>query len=326
METLLFIREKIIRFIKYIEPILGVGFKFLLGIYLFSVVNSIGHMRPELLEYYSGGFAFTMLFGIAFALLPASISYFLLTLIITVQYSANLEIAFVIFVFLVCVNMFYVRMAPKEAVLIIATIIMHFFGMPYIIPLIAGMYFSVTAVIPVAIGVFIAYFIPSIDIIMNSFTTADLDIFELPDTFNSVYEGIVSSLEASNAWVYTAFIYAMVILLVNLVSKLALNYSRDIAIWLGAILMIFGFIIASSAGVVTGLGGIILLILFSGILMEGMRLFDPLLDYPRAQNVSFEDDENFYYVRVVPKLQKPRREEEDEEYEEEDEDEYEDDD
>jgi hypothetical protein len=63
--------------------------------------------------------------------------------------------------------------------------------------------------------------------------------------------------------------------------------------------------------------------LFCTLIAGFIRLFDPILDYQRAESVQFEDENNYYYVRVIPKISmtkrkrvvkriRPPREEEDE--------------
>jgi hypothetical protein len=180
----------------------------------------------------------------------------------------------------------------------------HHFGVPYIIPLAAGLYFSVTAVIPVAIGVFIAKFIPQIETIILTTQTADLIIADMPDIFGDVYSAFTNALAASGDWVFTAFIFAMVTILVYVVSRLSVDFAKEIAIGLGCALMIFSYIMASVvADMNVNLLNVIVMTLLCGLLAEFARLFDPILDYQRAESVQFEDDNNYYYVRVVPKIQ-----------------------
>ena len=303
------VRESIVRYYKRFEPYISVLARFFLGFYIFSLIHDIGHIRPELAGYYNlFPLLLTLMLAIAFVVLPLTVSYLLMIVDITIQFSASLEMAAVIFVFLFCIWLFYARMAVKESILIVLTVLAyHQLGIPYIIPLAAGLYFSVTAIIPVAIGVFIATFIREIDPILHTTQTADLDIAGMPDVFGEIYTALVNALQNTGDWVFTAFIFAMVIILVHVVSRLSMDFAKEIAIGLGCALMIFGYIMAAIAEVsVPSLGSVIFLTLFCGLLMELSRLFDPVLDYQRAESVQFEDDNNYYYVRVVPKIQLTR--------------------
>ena len=310
METLLIVRESLVRIYKKFEPAISVIARFLLGIYIFSLIHGIGHIRPELEVYYNQLPFLTLLLAIAFVVLPLPVSYFIMIVDITIQYSSSLEVAAVIFVFLLCVLLFYARMAAKESILIIFTILAYRFGIPYIIPFAAGLYFGVTAIIPVTIGIFIATFKSEIQPIIFTTQTADLNIADMPDVFGDVYSAFTNALIATSDWVFTAFIFAMVIVLVHVVSRLSMDFAKEIAIGLGCALMIFCYIMAIMVGGVNvSLPRIILLTLLCGLLAELARIFDPILDYQRAESVQFEDDNNYYYVRVVPKIQltKPKR-------------------
>jgi len=44
------------------------------------------------------------------------------------------------------------------------------------------------------------------------------------------------------------------------------------------------------------------LVILCGALALVARAFSPLLSYKRAESVQFEDADNLYYVRVVPKI------------------------
>jgi hypothetical protein len=304
----LIIRESIVRYFKKFEPGITVIARFLLGVYIFSLIHGIGFIRPELAEYYNRfPTVLLMLLGIAFVVLPLSVSYLLMIVDITIQYSASLEVAAVIFVFLLCVLLFYARMAAKESILIIFTILAYRFNVPYLIPLAAGLYFSVTAIIPVAIGVFIATFTPEIETIIATTQTADLNLTEMPDVFGDVYTALINAVNNTGDWIFTAFIFAMVIILVNVVSRLAMDFAKEIAIGLGCALMIFSYILAGLVvGINVSLPGVIMMTLLCGLLAELGRLLDPVLDYQRAESVQFQDDNNYYYVRVVPKIQLTR--------------------
>ncbi|MCL1998432.1 MAG: hypothetical protein FWG65_06670 [Turicibacter sp.] len=303
MDTLLLAREMIIKFYKQFEPIFLTIIQFLFGVYVFTMINGIGYMRPELVGYYYL-FPVTVLFGIVFVIMPLSISYLIMIVAIAMQYSANLEVAAVIFVFLLCMLTFYARMAARESILILLTFLAFGMGVPYLIPLVAGMYFSITAIIPVAIGVFIAAFAPNIETILYTTQTADLNLTEVPDVFGDVYLAFTVALNNSSHWVFIAFIFAVVIIFVHVVSKLAMPFAKEIAIGLGCGLTIFSYFLASAiVGLNVNMALVMISTLFSGILMLIARIFDPILDYQRAESVRFQDDENYYYVRVVPKIQ-----------------------
>ncbi|NLK21340.1 MAG: hypothetical protein GX308_04535, partial [Epulopiscium sp.] len=56
--------------------------------------------------------------------------------------------------------------------------------------------------------------------------------------------------------------------------------------------------------------GLVLSTIASMIIMFSIQFFHIIVDYSRAERVEFEDEENYYYVKIIPKinLEKPKRE------------------
>ena len=304
MEQLLIARETLIAFFKRYETIILIIIKFAVGVYIFSKIHSIGHMHDDLsVMMFTVSFPLTVLLGMGFALLPVSLSGLLIAADIAVQYSGNFEIAVIVFLFLLCVLLFYARMAPKESMLILATIFAYHFKVPYLLPLIVGLYFPLTSIIPVTVGIFIHNYIPIVQGLVSTTKTAGFNITEMPDTFSDVTTTLLTNLTSSFSWLYTAFTFAMVIVIVHVVSRLAIDFAKEIAIGLGCVLNIFGCIlIVLVANEPIGIPGMILLTLVCGFMAGAIRFFDVVLDYSRAESVQFEDESNYYYVRVVPKV------------------------
>ena len=313
MEQILIVREIIVKFFKRFEAFILPLLKFGLGFFVFSRINDIGHVHAAfapLMDAFSPTMV-NFLFAILFTVVPMSLSWILIILSITVQFTANIEIAVVVFLFLLFVFLFYARMAPKESILILFTIIAFQFNVPYLVPILVGLYFPVTAIIAVTVGVFVN---AQISVLFGIMTPGgaiagmgDLDIAdlftELPDAFMEVYTMLMSSLTTSQSWLFTSIIFAMVIILVHFVSRHSIDYSKEIAILLGCVMNIFGFIVAVLVMDETvSIGFVILGTIICGFIAWVVRLFDSVLDYQRAETVQFEDDHNYYHVKVVPKV------------------------
>jgi hypothetical protein len=179
-------------------------------------------------------------------------------------------------------------------------------------PIVAGLYFPVTSVIPVTVGVIVYAQFEGISRLMTpaaALAAANPDrefteiITELPSAFSDIYTNIMGSFAHTETWIYTAIIFGMVIVLVYFVSRQAIDFAKEIAIGLGCVMLIFGVIISvlfanSSANI----GATILGVFVCGILAAIIRFFDGIPDYQRAESVQFEDEKNYYHVRIVPKV------------------------
>jgi len=314
MEQILIVREVIVKFFKRYEAWILPILKFALGYFVFSSITSIGYTHASL-EPFAEEFSpllLNVLFAVLFTVMPMNLGWLLIILTATAQFSANLEIAIAVFVFLLFIFVFYVRMATKESIIILFTIMAFHFNVPYLIPIIAGLYLPITSIIPITLGVFINAQIPVLFGIVQHTPTAatamtELEIAELltelPEAFSVVYETIMHSLTVTQTWLFTAVIFAMVVVLVHFVSRLSIDFSKEIAIALGCVMNVFGFIVAVMiVGEMADIGRVIALTVVCGLFAWLIRCFDSILDYQRAESVQFEDDHNYYHVRIVPKV------------------------
>ena len=313
MEHILLVREVIVKFFKRFEAFILPILKFVLGYFIFVSIGNIGHMHESIVPFTEilNPAMVNILFALLFTVMPMNMGWLLIILSVTAQVSASIEVAIAVFLFMIFIFIFYVRMATKESFLILFTIIAFYFDVPYLVPLIVGLYLPVTSIIPITVGVFINAQIPIMFGILApgplTSTIADMEIAdiltELPEAFGVVHEILMRTLQGTDNWLFIAVIFAMVILLVHFVSRLAIDYAKEVAIALGCVMNIFGLIIAvMMTDVNISIGRTIAFTILCGLIALLIRCFDSILDYQRAESVQFEDDNNYYHVRIVPKI------------------------
>jgi len=279
--------------------------KFFTGLYIFSNISGLGFLRAELLFIMTPptGLLITLILAFLFAVLPMSASYALIAVFASLHLSSNLEIAIIVFLCLLCIIFFYVRLAPKESVLILLTVICFKFKLPYFAPLFAGLYFSLTSAIPVMLGVMIWHFIPVVIDLVGTSASAGFSVSEMTETIPAIYENIFEALSGNTQWIFISFSFAMIILIVYAISKLSVNFSAEIAVLFGAAVNMISLIAAAVAiRLDINLFGMALSTVACVALVYLIRFFDVALDYSRVERVQFSDEDNFYYVKVVPKL------------------------
>jgi len=319
MATVLIARENIVKFFKRFEVFFLPILKFFLGLFVFSRILSIGftHDMFESVAETMSSNMMAWLCALLFTIMPANLSWLLIIFIITIQISASIELAVAVFLFLTLLFLFYGRMAVKESFIILFVVLAYAFNLQYLIPIIIGLYFPITAIIPVVIGVFISSMIPEVlgSLVPSAIDFGEMDvpgiITELPGVFTEAYTDIMSRFGGGGSmWLREAVVFAVVILVVYFVSRQAIDYAKEIAIGLGALVTIMGFILMvvfNNADI--PIFAMIMWTVLCGIIAVAIRLFDSVLDYQRAESVQFEDDNNYYHVRVVPKviMTKPKR-------------------
>ena len=97
--------------------------------------------------------------------------------------------------------------------------------------------------------------------------------------------------------------FAIVTIAVYIIRRLPIEHCWTIAMVSGAVLCM---VITLIGGLVTSAGFSIIGILFGCILAVGVgkviEFFRFCVDYTRTERVQFEDDEYYYYVKAVPKM------------------------
>jgi hypothetical protein len=88
-----------------------------------------------------------------------------------------------------------------------------------------------------------------------------------------------------------------------LISLLAINLSKDIALGVGTVI---GLICMIMVVAVTDVDMSVLGIVVSSVLSAGLvwaaKFFDNVVDYSRVERVKFDDEDNVYFVKIVPKV------------------------
>ena len=311
MEHALLIRDIAINFYKRYETIALFIIKFIIGLFIFNVINSIGHPMPQVAPFFMPpyGLPLVLLLSVLFAICPLPVGYGLIVVNIGLQISASAGIAFFLMLFLMCIAFFYVRIAPEESALILGIYFAFWFRVPYVVPIIAGLYFGLTSIVPIAIGVFLWYFTPLAAELVQLSSGEEISLIELPTTFSSVYTSVFDGIRGNESWIFTAFIFAMVVLVVYIISRASIDYAKQIAIGVGAAVSALSFILAALvANIAISIFSMLFFTLISAIIVLIVNFFDIVLDYQRAERVQFEDESNYYVVKVIPKVMVPRRE------------------
>jgi hypothetical protein len=308
MTELLRARREIIKFYKRYETVILFCVKMFFGILILRLVNGAGlyHERFSPLFEPPFDFPYIALSALLFAASPPTLGLTIVALHAVVQISASLEVAVYAAGILICVIVFYARLAPRMNMLIIAALFGFYLRIPYAVVIFAGLYWGLNAIMPVVIATVIYQFAPMFMDLSRMFRSPErIDITVLPETFTDVYRMLFNSFTAMEnfAWIYMGFAFGMAILAVYIISRLPIHRSKDIAVGAGGAACLIFTLIGIALGVVgIGVFEVFLTVLISVSLVEGIRFFESALDHKKAENVQFEDEDNFYYVRIVPKV------------------------
>ena len=312
MEQLLSLRQNLINFYKKFEVPINYSLKFVVALVVFTRINTLGLYREEFHMLFNGatGFVFNMLISLIFTVSPPVLSLIVLILAITLQLSLVMEVAILVFLFLSLLILFYARLAPRQSMLMLAIVIGFYLHVPYAVVLFAGLYMGAAAIIPLILGTAVWTFLPFFtDLAERAEPTLEFDLVEMPLAFLDVFAEVYEALTTNLSWVIIGFVFAMMVLSVHLISRLAIDYAKDIALAIGAAI---GLICMLMVAAVLDIDISFLSIILGSIVSVGIiwivKFFDMVLDYKKVEKVQFDDDDNVYYVKIVPKVKLPGQE------------------
>lgn len=294
MTSLLEFRSKVQnlyqKYSVYIEPI----FKFIIAIIVFQIINTnIGY--DERLK----SLLVVLVLSLISAFSPSAI-FVLLALIVVLLHVFYVSpiLAAILLVILLSMYFLYLYFTPKLGFVLIAIPILYAINLPYIIPILLGLFFTPISIVASTFGVIMVFLLQTIIEVVNmQFGTTIEDSLQ-------IYTYVVESLSSNQEMITTIIIFVLVILATYIVRYQKMDYAFEIAIGVGTLTSLLGFLIADlRLGITDQIGPMIIGVLFSGGIVLVINFFYRALDYSRSEHVQFEDDDYYYYVKAVPKIE-----------------------
>lgn len=294
MTALFELREKLKNFYGAHEVILRPIIKFLVVfVSLILIKSNIGYM--ELLNMW-----FMML---ALSVISAFLPWNVVTVILAADIVANIfsvsvELGGLILLISLILFLLFFRFSPKQGALLIFIPLAFFLKIPYAIPVVVGLLWAPYAIIPVVFGTVI-YFI----IYVVSENTALLTRMSNGNISSASVNSIIDMLSNNNEMVLMIIAFVITILVVYFIKRMSVDNAWTIAIISGGILefvivLVGSLILKTDTSLVEIIIGSVISIMISFII----HFFVFSVDYSRTEHTQFEDDEYYYYVKAVPKI------------------------
>lgn len=293
MSTLLVWREKLQRIYAGYSVYILKSAQFLMGLVLFGLINSnIGFMKTASSVFCTAGFALVCTF------LPVTVMTMAAAALILVHfYTLSMPIALVSLIIFLIMYIFYFRFTPKKAWLVLISALAFGLKIPFVVPVIFGLMGSPVCIVPAAFGIISYYMVNFVKGSAAALKSADAD---------GMAAGLMSFTKQvlANEEMWLMILAVTVgILAVHLVRTRAVDHAWKVASVSGAVISL---VIAAAGNVI--LNGQISYI--SAVLSAALGVVVGLalellffcVDYSRTENVQFEDDEYYYYVKAVPKI------------------------
>ena len=255
MDTIYVYREKIQELYARHSRIINKAGQFILALAAFALINhNVGFMDALASPVAALGLAIICTFlPLGFTVLAATV------LILAHMFAVSLGILIVTALVFLVLYIFYLRLTPKMALLVLLTPLAFFLKIPYVIPVACGLVLSPVSVIAMTCGTIVFYLLEYVRENVSSLEgSADL-MTQIPGCLKAIVAGAVANI--------------IVIAVGDIAFGVHTSYGPMIA--------------GSIAAVVIGLV---------------LELFFFTVDYARSENLQYEDDEYYYYVKAVPKI------------------------
>ena len=175
--------------------------------------------------------------------------------------------------------------------------VLFYIGAPYLIPILIGMVATPVASIAIVGGTVIFYLIKVCLSIQGKGSEVD------PDEILQVFRFVMNEFINQKEMYVSIVLFIIICAVVYIVRTRKIDYASEIGVGIGSILSIILFLLSKLVlNMDYSIPGIILWSLLSGVIVFVTTCFLRVLDYSRTENLRFEDDDYYYYVKAVPKV------------------------
>lgn len=293
MATILMIREKIKSLYADYHRGIDAAMKAVLAFFMLSAINDkIGYM----------GRLDNMLMVLVLTVVCAAMPFVMTVIaggaVVLAHMSAlSMELALVAAVLFVIMVLLYLRFCGKDLILLILAPLSFCFGIPYVMPLVTGILFGPMSVLTLCCGITVHYYIDAVSV--NALTIQGMSDVGTMEKFRMALDMLIKNEELFLA----LFSFAVTALLVHILRRQAIDHASGIAVLAGAmtnvVLNFMGMLVLDNGP------GILQLLLGTIVSVPIAMLVSFLfrgLDYSRTERVQFEDEDYYYYVKAVPKM------------------------
>jgi len=277
------------RFHSIITPII----RFLFAFVTFTVINDKLGTDPKLTST-----TVKLLMSAASAFIPMILFVFVAVIMVLVHLYTIMPLiavlALVVFLVLYC---FAARFSGKMAYAVVAIPVLFELGMPELAPIFMGLVGGFMGIFPAACGV-IGYY--SITVFLNEANT--VTITNVDDALK-VYIDVVNKILSNKEMFAYVIIFSAIIVVMNIIKKASVRGIHEINILAGGVAYIIAdVVIMSKFGITNDIGTVIGHVLLCILIMLVIQFFRLVTDNRKVVRTQFEDDEYYYFVKAVPKL------------------------
>ena len=242
--------------------------------------------------------------SVAMAFIPHSLDVVIFIGVMVVDlYSLSMELGIVLFLILLIMLLFFFRFTPGQGVFLVIIPLAFFLKIPYVIPLAAGLVCTPVAIVSVTFGTIVYYVLNVVSTNENVIHNLSTNSVQTPNDKMTAVSSIMNMLTSNKEMYLTIIAFAVTIALVYGIKRRSMNHAWEVAVVVGSLV---DLIIVMIGSLLLGIKFSILMLVISSVISFILAYFLQALvfsvDYSRTENTQFEDDEYYYYVKAVPKI------------------------
>jgi hypothetical protein len=218
-------------------------------------------------------------------------------LVLAHTYTVSLGLVIVTALIFVIMFIFYFRLSPKVAWVLIVMPICFKYNIPFVVPAICGLVSNPASLVAVGAGTIVFYMLTYIRTVAPTISGV-----KATDILTHATAYLNQLFMNKEMWVLI-LASAICVFVIYTIRRLPIRHAWLIGVISGV--SVNGVVLAVmdvSLDVELSIGGLLLgsfLAVIIGIVLE---FFFFSVDYSRTENLQFEDDDYYYYVKAVPKL------------------------
>ena len=284
-----YIRTFINKYEVYLKPVL----KLVLALISLLMINGkIGYMQKL------DNVSIVLMVALMCSFMPMNFIVFVAAAFTVLHmYALSLECALITLVLFLVMFLLYIRFSPKDTLVVLLTPLCFMLKIPYVIPIAMGLVGTPASAVSVGCGVMATYLINYIA--DNATALSAMETEDMAARFRFIIDGFIGNKDM--LLIIAAF--AVTIILVYIIKRMSIDYAWTIAIAAGALadmmILLIGDLMFDTN---VSIGGLLLGTVVAVLVAKVVEFFAFHVDYSRTERVQFEDDEYYYYVKAVPKM------------------------
>ena len=290
---LLEIREIILKAYQKVRFIVNPVVKFLFSLLVFSYINQEIGFDARFTK-----ITIVLALSLISAITPAGVLVLLAMVLIVLHiYTACNFLAILLLMIFIIMYVALLRFSPKQIIAVVAIPMLAKYNLHYCVPILMGSIASPVGILPTIGGVALYHIL---DIIKEpAAREVEYKMEEVVELFTEVFDKILDD----KPMIIMMAVFSIVIAVVWFIRRFSFDYAFEISLGAGVMVNILGFLIADlKYDVTVSIGTLIIMSLVSGVIAMLCDYMKRVLDYTAVERVQFEDDDYYYYVKAVPKV------------------------